>query len=793
MDVIELINQNKTQGFVKQTDLKIDEQLFTAENALLNHAVDENPHEGVNANNELNQAAQNIKRRMLENFSNYKFIGDARLELSVNRSEGEKKSMGGTKRKFRSHVLGSDLRTKRLNMEAAVQLQENKEAVYQKFQSAAEQLNQKEFAQIFNALDLSGIDLSTDSKVIKAGPRMTQLSAMLRHNAILENPFISREKLELVKLLMEYYEVRMNLISDPEYATQYNSEIQVDEVSIYAYGTPFNAKIMRCREVALRLQEFRVAAKSEEAHRVERIDDALQKRFTPGAVHGADRMKEITFNEGDVYANTATVQEIAERVSHAEDTELNEIRDDIKDVYDNADDLYYLSIRKLNWANYRYNSITKDAYSPFLKYFDSFGKTDQSAEAQQGVLRKALNEGREYTKKVLPGGFDTPLSSMEQKDLHGKMQDILRIAGGKLQVPEGIAGNLETSENPYYKRFYSWVSKKDSVLFVHPPVAGDVKDMDKGIPNLRIALSSIAYSSANQIRDAIVDNQDGTVTVRFYEPNVDNLDEKIEVYVKVKKTLPELVGIGGKDQASLWVRLIEKAYAARYGAGRYDGAPDEMAVIMERLTFSHMDDIFYEDHTIYEIYNDALDDALSQNPEEVRRNMDQAVRECRKKYDTFYPTLVQVMEYATGQAFIKNEDRDYAEQYLLTRVGLNAELFSDKYTDAAMNVKQDFADKLRSGEVILVSCIRQEDGADKARKEALEDRGLHMNYSYQVLAVSQIDDGKHCIILRDPYMTSGTEYNKEKKPQKIGNTTLTQGCFAMELNDFMNCFNKVVV
>ena len=522
MEGMELINQNRTQDFVKQTDLKIDEQLFTAENALLNHAVGENPHEVVNANNELNQDAQNIKRRMLENFSNYKFIGDARLELSVNRSEGEKKSMGGTKRKFRSHVFGSDLRTKRLNMEAAVQLQENKAAVYQKFQSAAEQLNQKEFAQIFNALDLSGIDLSTDSKVIKAAPRMLQLSAMLRHNAILENPFISREKLELVKLLMEYYEVRMDLISDPEYATQYNSEIQVDEVSIYLYGSPFNAKIVRCREVALRLQEFRVAAKWEEAHRVERIDEALQKRFTPGAVHGADKMKEITFIEGGVYTNTATVQDIAERVSHAEDTELSEIRDSIQQGYEEADSNYYMSIRQLSWTNYRYSSITKDAYSPFLKYFDSFGKTDLSAEAQQAVLRKALNGGREYTNKVLPGGFDAPLSSMEQNDLDEKMQDIRRIAGGKLMVPEEIAENLETSENPYYKRFYSWVSKKDSALFVHPPVAGDVKDMDKGIPNLRIALSSIAYSSANQIRDAIVDNQDGTVTVRFYERNIEH-------------------------------------------------------------------------------------------------------------------------------------------------------------------------------------------------------------------------------------------------------------------------------
>lgn len=797
MDTEKMIDPQNVQKFVEQNKIQINAQMFEEESVLLDKAKNVNPHELANDNLLQRQDAQRIKTQILANFTNYKFVGDERLELSVNRREGKKKNMGGTKRKFRSHVLGSDLRRKRVNKEAALQLTEERirfiDSLRKKDspeeQGNSTQLNEKEFAQIFNSLDLSQIDLSTDEKVIKSGPRMNTLCGMLRHNAILDNHFISKEKLQLVGLLVDYYEARMNLICDENYASKYNSELEIGDVSDIRPDQSFlNGKLKNCRDMALKLQDFRVISMEEEAVRTERMDGILQNVWSKETTDKVYKVKRVDFNEGvGVLLDYQTLDDVRAKLHNEEGEEWNEIRDSIQSNYDTASELYDMSIRRVNWTNYRYHSLTKDANSAFLDYFRSLREKKQVEGKQQELLRKAIKQGREYVNRVLPGGFDEPMSSSEQQEMNRQIQDLIRLTGGELKVPEEVAEATETVKNPYYKRFYSWVNKKDSVLFVHPPVVSDIKDLDKGIPNLRIALSSLVYRSANRIRDSIVDNQDGTVMVRFYEREHNNPAMKRAVYVRVDKSVPELVGMENKDQASLWVRLIEKAYAARFGAGQYEGADHEMDVILDRLLLSHA-----ENSTLSQLHGNLPDNSLSMNPDEVRANMDLAIEECQKKYNTVTPSVVQVMDYATKQAYLRNEDREYATRYLAYTVGLNMDLFSENYTDTAVDLVDSLGARLRAGEVIFVSSTLREDGLDNERKKNLEKRGLRMNHRYQVLEVSRFDSGNSCIILRDPYMISGTEYDKEQKPQKMKNASEAGGSFAMEINDFMNSFIRVV-
>lgn len=801
MENREVLDQNKTRQAAKNSNLKLDKQLFDYENTFLTQTRDDYPHDISDTTRVDGRNAEFIKKTIFDNFKNYKFIGDARLELSVNLDRGVEKDMGGTKRKFRSHMLGSDLRRKRINMEEANAYSDRLGESIESFRVALGDVNKKEFAQIFNSMDLSKIDLSTDEKVVSQAPRMTTLMGMLRHNAILDNHFISKEKLELVTLLVDYFEARMALISDADYSRKYNSELRVTDITKNRYAeSALQQKISKCREMAYRIQDIRVAANSDKAVRAQRmdkaIDDSIVIRAQREALGYTDAqaldIKEIDIVEGSDYMGPEQMlRRPINKVVCREDTRITGLFNRMRENYANADEIYQIasSFRYFNLTNYRYTSKVKSAFSAFNSYFCSQNRYDMNEDEQQEYLRAGLKSGRKFVNSILPGGFDGPNQDIEQNAMDKNIRDLLEITGGDLEVPEDVKNRLKTSKNPYYKKFYSWISKKDSVLFVHPPVPDDVKDIEKGIPNLRVALSAIVYDNSNKIRDCIIDNQDGTVTVRFYEREKNDPTQARAVYVRVDKTLPDLVGIDNKDKSSLWVRFIEKAYAAQYGNGKYDGASNELPTIMERLVFSHVDDIFKEGYNLSEIFSNSLDDIQVENAEEVQTSMDKAVKECREKYKTVSPTVIQVMEYATQMAYLRNQDREYAEKYLVAKVGLNMDL-TNIYTGAAISLIEDFENKLNQGEIIFVKSTARDDDADKMRKKEFEGRGILMDHEYQVLEISQYRQGHHAVILRDPYVKSGTHYNGST-PEKFNNSDY-RGCFAMELNDFMNVFNKVV-
>ena len=161
METRETLDQIKSQKFVEENKIDVNATLFEKESIFLTQAGnDDNINDLLTENTIQGKNARYLKTKIIENFSNYKFIGDARLELSVNRSRGVEKSMGGTKRKFRSHVLGSDLRKKRINMEDANALLEKSDAISEQLDAAIDNLSMKEFAQVFNSMDLAKIDLS---------------------------------------------------------------------------------------------------------------------------------------------------------------------------------------------------------------------------------------------------------------------------------------------------------------------------------------------------------------------------------------------------------------------------------------------------------------------------------------------------------------------------------------------------------------------------------------------------------------------------------------------------------
>ncbi len=106
--------------------------------------------------------------------------------------------------------------------------------------------------------------------------------------------------------------------------------------------------------------------------------------------------------------------------------------------------------------------------------------------------------------------------------------------------------------------------KRNEPLFPHEPSISDIAQGNLGDCYLLSALTSIIHNHPEKIKECMRDNGDGTVIVRFY--NFDRAGNRSENYIKVKKEVPVYDTVDGRTvdayaQGSLWVQMIERAYA----------------------------------------------------------------------------------------------------------------------------------------------------------------------------------------------------------------------------------------
>ena len=104
---------------------------------------------------------------------------------------------------------------------------------------------------------------------------------------------------------------------------------------------------------------------------------------------------------------------------------------------------------------------------------------------------------------------------------------------------------------------------RDAPIFPHEPRMTDVDQADTGACYMYSGLSEVARLYPQKIKDMIRDNGDGTATVRFFATKEDITGQRhhFPVYVRVDKTMPRHNTNERMAHNSLWVNLIEKAYA----------------------------------------------------------------------------------------------------------------------------------------------------------------------------------------------------------------------------------------
>lgn len=280
--------------------------------------------------------------------------------------------------------------------------------------------------------------------------------------------------------------------------------------------------------------------------------------------------------------------------------------------------------------------------------------------------------------------------------------------------------------------------------------------------------------------------------------------ENKEVFVTVTKEISTVAGLIEKNAAdSLWVQMIEKAYAARYG--KIDGADRGLTGykgISLKNSFLFVNRFLnrnYENRQI--IYNSKSDIVLSDEIKLEQKDIEKLIGLARDIHDEKSVTIENVMKTIMAQseyAGLTPQQQQQIIKKLGEDWGIMHEEFTGKYTEKAEAEFEKISNMLQNKEFVTVGVNKEKQS--KERIDALNSSGIRVGHAYAVIACSVQDNAKF-VTLRDPYGIFRREYNKQEHAdgttsyKKVNASQIylsgsdTMGIFNMELNDFLSTFD----
>ena len=277
-----------------------------------------------------------------------------------------------------------------------------------------------------------------------------------------------------------------------------------------------------------------------------------------------------------------------------------------------------------------------------------------------------------------------------------------------------------------------------------------------------------------------------------------------EAYVTVTKEISTIGGIVEKNAAdSLWVQMIEKAYAARYG--HVDGADNGLTgykgiALKNSSTFiNRFLNRNYENRRMFRNNRDniVLADGFTLEKENVNELLGLA-EELHSEKNITIENVMKIMMTKSEYSDLTDDQQQEIIKKLGEDWGIMHEEFSGKYTEKASAEFDKINNMLANKEFITVGVDKN--GLSEGRTGVLNSSGIRVGHAYAVIGCSVKDDVKY-VTLRDPYGLFRRGYSKQEhedgsisyKKENTSDISLagsdTMGIFNMELNDFLSTFN----
>jgi len=479
---------------------------------------------------------------------------------------------------------------------------------------------------------------------------------------------------------------------------------------------------------------------------------------------------------------TGTKQGEVELPLDAPKTPVNGYRDvTMTEVYTNAGEKsnreYFTKLAQMSAVDYEKDRMEKDMKNILLCVKDYI--TASGRGAQQDALRvlnaKMDKYGAELGKRIakeqkrvnnpaaisLGSGKATKLEAEMARLKHlNRYRDLIQSqTKGNLKLPPEVEEQqrnqtITEPKDVFLGKVGIW-KKSDEALFPHDPSPNDIKQ-GVGIQDCFAlsVLSQMAEKDPKAIKDMMRDNGNGTVSVRFY----DKLHDDKEVFVTVNKTTnKDLFGHNIYASSSLWVQMMEKAYAEynRIFSPAANGAYDEYGPEFKEKAKSGMGSAWFDQSS---------------------RFMDAIFK--GKHMQCVLPMSGTHSIYQKDESgkFINHPDYYLPEE---------KELF--KLLDEEINKKGEFV------------TIQPEKEGRANQIKATRAVGIRPGHVYALKKVFSTPDGKLFVQVRDPYGTFASGYDEKgklvNKSQMVAATvkggTDTMGTFNLEMKDFLKYFDGV--
>ena len=310
------------------------------------------------------------------------------------------------------------------------------------------------------------------------------------------------------------------------------------------------------------------------------------------------------------------------------------------------------------------------------------------------------------------------------------------------------------------------------VLFPHEPSPMDV--IQEGLDNcyMLAGLASLAEKAPQKIRESICDNNNGTVTVRFFKKEIDENTGEFLGFSPLLVTVDKFVPEGGGASGALWVQMFERAYAAS-------------GLALDKTSSASFlpDDPEYL-KKVRALYNDS-------NADDFEKLL------LRTKYSNAFRLNQQnKYEVVDDQKAYSDIDAGFPATFLeqvLGPEGSSEQIMPDKGSNFDEYKVESFIRKHLKNNHILTTGTR---GSLASQKNSVIYDGLMSGHAYTVLDLKEktVTDefGKikkeKFVVVRNPWGVMGRDYDKQGGNIETFNNG---GVSDIRLSDFCKSFNRL--